>query len=136
MEYIWNSKTNCFDGYEPQYETKTDETTAEEAQVLTPCTERLYTRDEVDAYFAQCGNNKVLRSVDGLPTVVNRYTDNELVIITKTKRIAELKAKLNATDYQAIKYAEGKLAAEEYEPMGIQRELWREEIRQLEEEVG
>lgn len=54
----------------------------------------------------------------------------------KQNRIAELKGKLNSTDYQAIKYAEGQLSESEYEGMKTQRQLWRDEINQIEEELG
>lgn len=132
MKYIFNSKTNCFDGYEPQYETKTNEETGEEERVLIPCTERLYTQDEVNALFAQCKDNKTLKSVDGLPTIVDKYTEDELELIAKTKRIAELKAKLEETDYMAIKVLDGELTEEEYEPIRLQRKAWREEINAIE----
>lgn len=35
----------------------------------------------------------------------------------KLRRIVELKNQLRKTDYQAIKYAEGELSAEEYAPI-------------------
>lgn len=136
MEYIFNSKTNCFDGYEPQYETKINEETGEEEQVLIPCTERLYTQDEVNALFAQCKGNKTLKSVNGLPTIVDRYTEYELAKINARKRIAELKAKLSATDYQSIKRSEGRLTEEEYAPMSAQRQIWRDEIDALQKQIG
>ena len=47
-----------------------------------------------------------------------------------------MKGKLNSTDYQAIKYAEGQLSESEYEGMKAQRQLWRDEINQIEEELG
>jgi hypothetical protein len=136
MEYIFNSKTNCFEGYAPQYETKIDEETGEETQILIPCTERLYTREEVDAFFAQCKDNKTLKSVNGLPTIVDRYTEDELVLITKTARIAELKAKLKETDYQAIKYAEGVMNYDDFATIRVQRQEWRDEINALEAEIA
>lgn len=48
------------------------------------------------------------------------------------RKIAELKAKLTATDYQAIKFAEGAMTAEEFEPIKAQRQEWRDEINSLE----
>ena len=51
------------------------------------------------------------------------------------KRIAELKKKLADTDYQAIKYAEGELSAEEYAETREQRKAWRAEINALEAEL-
>ena len=51
----------------------------------------------------------------------------------------EIESRLNAlhqllrnTDYKAVKYAEGYYSNEEYEPIRLQREAWREEIRELE----
>lgn len=51
--------------------------------------------------------------------------------IERSQRIAELKQKLASTDYKAIKFAEGELTAEEYEPTRLQRKAWREEINNL-----
>lgn len=51
------------------------------------------------------------------------------------ERITELKKKLSKTDYQAIKYAEGALTAEEFSETKQKRALWREEINALEEEL-
>lgn len=47
-------------------------------------------------------------------------------------RIQLLKDNLAKTDYQAIKFAEGELSAEEYGPVLQQRRAWRAEINQLE----
>ena len=54
----------------------------------------------------------------------------------KIKRVEEFKKKLANTDYQAIKYAEGELAEEEYAPIKAQRKAWREEINRIEEELN
>ena len=48
------------------------------------------------------------------------------------REIFELKEELNATDYKAIKYAEGVMTDEEYQPVGIQRQAWRKRINELE----
>lgn len=53
----------------------------------------------------------------------------------KKRRIAELKRNLQNTDYQAIKYAEGELSAEDYASTKAQRQSWRAEINQLESEL-
>jgi FtsZ-binding cell division protein ZapB len=57
------------------------------------------------------------------------YTEKELSQI----EINELKGKLRATDYQAIKFAEGELTEEEYAQTRLQRKAWRERINALEE---
>lgn len=51
-------------------------------------------------------------------------------------RIRNLKSNLCATDYKAIKYAEGELSAEEYAETRKQRRAWRAEINALEEEIN
>ena len=48
------------------------------------------------------------------------------------RRIRELKLLLSSTDYQAIKYAEGRLSEQEYAPIGEQRQAWRDELNRLE----
>lgn len=64
---------------------------------------------------------------------------NAETIANLNQQINELKQQLAETDYQAIKYAEGELSAEEYAPMKSQRAGWRVEINQLQqqlEEIG
>ena len=53
----------------------------------------------------------------------------------KAQQIAELKAQLSATDYKAIKYAEGWLSWEEYTPVRAERQAIREKINALEAEL-
>lgn len=131
MMYTWNSKSNSFDGYEPQYEEHTDENGNVE-RVEIPCDKTLYTQEQVDAIFAGRGANQVIKDVDGVPTAVDLYTESELAIAANKKRINELKALLKATDYQAIKYAEGEMPYEEYAPVRELRKGWRKEINDLE----
>lgn len=50
-------------------------------------------------------------------------------------KIAEYKQRLADSDYKAIKYAEGLLSVEEYEPIKLQRQEWRDKINELEEEL-
>ena len=64
------------------------------------------------------------------------YSSEELVKMAAEREIAELKAKLRDTDYQAIKFAEGMLSAEEYAEMKAQRQAWRDRINELEGEMG
>ena len=131
MMYTWNSKSNSFDGYEPQYEERTDENGNVE-RIEIPCDKTLYTQEQVDAIFAGRGANQVIKDVDGVPTAVDLYTESELAIAANKKRINELKALLKATDYQAIKYAEGEMPYEEYAPVRELRKGWRKEINDLE----
>lgn len=59
----------------------------------------------------------------------------ELLPGHKAGRITELKNKLEATDYQAMKYMEGWLSEVEYAAVKAQRQIWRNEINQLESEI-
>ena len=62
-------------------------------------------------------------------------TPEEAAVQAKMDRIAFLKSELRRTDYQAIKYAEGWISEEDYAEMKAQRQLWRDEINQLEGEL-
>lgn len=53
----------------------------------------------------------------------------------KFDRIAELKGLLADSDYKAIKHSEGLISDEEYMPIRAQRQAWRDEINELEEEL-
>ena len=64
------------------------------------------------------------------------YTEEELSKMASEREIAELKQKLRGTDYQAIKFAEGMLSAEEYAEMKAKRQAWRDRINLLEVEIG
>lgn len=59
------------------------------------------------------------------------YTEKELA----QRRIALLKGYLAETDYQAIKYAEGVMPEHEYAEMKAQRQVWRNEINELEKVI-
>lgn len=52
------------------------------------------------------------------------------------REIFELKEELQRTDYKAIKYAEGVLTDEDYQPTGIQRQAWRKRINELERMIA
>ena len=49
--------------------------------------------------------------------------------------IVNLKNKLRATDYKALKFAEGWLTIEEYEPIREERWMLRKRINELEEQI-
>lgn len=49
----------------------------------------------------------------------------------KQSQIDMLKAELSKTDYKAIKYAEGWITAEEYEPIKAERQALRDKINAL-----
>ena len=50
--------------------------------------------------------------------------------------ITALKSLLTDTDYKALKHADGVMSAEEYEPIRLQREEWRDKINALETELA
>lgn len=58
------------------------------------------------------------------------------IISNRNKEISELKAKLAQTDYQAIKFAEGWITADEYAPIKTLRNSWRARINELEVQDG
>ena len=53
---------------------------------------------------------------------------------TTEQQILELQQKLNDTNDQAIEYADGWLTDEEYEPIKLQRQKWRDERDRLQKE--
>lgn len=86
-------------------------------------------------------NDELYHSTFGVPTHYEwRVVDGELKLERyedtpdeeiKEERIGELKKLLADTDYQAIKYAEGRITEEEYAPISQQRQAWRDEINRL-----
>lgn len=87
--------------------------------------------------------------IDNYPYVDILYADNRIVDVivdeegkqraTKIdilqNEIETLKQKLSETDYKAIKYAEGLISEEEYEPIKAERQSWRDRINELEKEL-
>lgn len=49
--------------------------------------------------------------------------------------LESLRSRLAATDYKALKYAEGMLSEAEYEPIKLQRQAWRDEINKIQAEI-
>lgn len=62
----------------------------------------------------------------------HRPTEAEVAEMERVAEIERLKEQLAATDYKAIKHAEGWLTTEEYAPTKAQRQQWRERINELE----
>ena len=67
--------------------------------------------------------------------VVDYDNTEDVLKQEKLERISELKSLLSATDYKAIKYAEGLLSEEEYAPIKSQRQAYRDEINELERAI-
>lgn len=72
---------------------------------------------------------------NGKPILVENDPSDESARKAALQRIAELKALLANSDYQAIKYAEGEMSASEYAPMKANRQAWRAEINELEKSL-
>lgn len=58
------------------------------------------------------------------------------IIWDKKVKIHEIKQKLAASDYKAIKFAEGELTTAEYAPIREERRALRAQIRALETEIA
>lgn len=63
-------------------------------------------------------------------------TEAELHQAEVRGQIAALKRQLAATDYQALKYAEGWISAGDYAEIKAQRQAWRDQINELESELA
>ena len=70
-------------------------------------------------------------------SAIKNYIDNyDLIDLSAIElEIVELKKHLADTDYQAIKFAEGEMSAEDYAPIKEQRKQWRARINELEAEL-
>ena len=71
---------------------------------------------------------------DDLTFNIEKYNTRKQKLLIEPQ-IIELKQKLADTDYKAIKYAEGAISEEEYAPIKQQRQAWRDEINELEEQL-
>ena len=87
---------------------------------------------EFDFLMCEQNKGKELKVVDGKVVALERVITEEE---KANARINELKSLLAKTDYQAIKFAEGELNAEEYLPMKQKRRSYRDEINSLEEKL-
>lgn len=71
-------------------------------------------------------------------TGIETTTEVQEVVDSTTLKILEiekLKNELSDTDYQAIKHSEGQISELDYAPIKEQRQLWRNRINELEEEL-
>lgn len=87
-----------------------------------------FTIKTIDDKYSDCNDN----DFDGLEFSVEKYNARKIREINEPI-IAQLKQNLDNTDYQAIKFAEGRMTAEKYAPIGEQRQAWRDEINRLEQ---
>ena len=104
-------------------------------------------------YYYRNGNNFLIRKeqipTDEIPDGYVQITEEEYSEFSATlnsrfrsqippqiKQIEELKQQLAQSDYQAIKFAEGWLTAEEYAPIKAHRQSLRDQINSLEAELN
>lgn len=66
---------------------------------------------------------------------VDNNGDSHLRIKNNFELISDYKRKLAETDYKAIKYAEGVMSLEEYAPVKIERQMYRNKINELEKTI-
>ena len=66
---------------------------------------------------------------DGKLVDIEINVDPREIIMTE---IDSLKAQLSATDYKAIKFAEGLISSSDYEPIKAERQALRDRINELE----
>lgn len=72
-------------------------------------------------------------------TETNEYKELETKYINNKKyedEIKMIKSYLDATDYKALKFSDGALTEEEYAPIRVQRQAWRDRINELEAQLG
>lgn len=109
--------------------------------------------EEQKYYYYRSGNNFLILkeplAEDKIPEGYEQIEESEYVEYQQAqdldmrtqinpiiKQIIELEKQLAATDYRAIKYAEGWYTEEQYAPYKAQREALREQIRALEAELN
>ena len=84
----------------------------------------------------KCVNGKIIEMTpEEIAEMQAAQAAYEASLEYKAQQIAELKAQLSATDYKAIKYAEGWLSEEEFAPVKAERQAIREKINELESQL-
>jgi len=73
-----------------------------------------------------------LHALETVPAEYKTETYNIFIPYTTSEQIEKLKAAIAASDYKAIKYAEGWLTEEEYLPIKTERQALRDKINELE----
>lgn len=74
-------------------------------------------------------------NINGITRDMTTQEQAEMSHPSAPEQIAILKQQLADTDYKAIKYAEGLISAEDYTETKAQRQGWRDEINELEEQM-
>lgn len=103
-------------------------------KVLEICSDTDYT---IDSY----NDRYTVRSLDEIEELrLSKLTEEEKlqrkieqIKISNDRKIAELKKSLKDTDYYIIKMMEGAIVKDDILEIILQRQLWRDEINQLEQ---
>lgn len=130
------------DGNEHEVEREVEQEVTKTIEVEIPIPENCIEVDDrvCQALFAEVDSSPTPKGIVANPEthfpevcdIVVEVDENE----QKQSRIAELKANLADTDYQAIKYAEGFITEADYAPIKAQRQAWRDEINALEAQLN
>ena len=117
------------------YDSKTGKVVAfnKDAEPYIEITEQERLQPLPDKYSYYCVDNGKFCIKRRTPTEEEVAKD---IISNRNKEISELKAKLSQTDYQAIKFAEGWITADDYAPTKALRNSWRVRINELEVQDG
>ncbi|MEG1663313.1 MAG: hypothetical protein RR338_04940 [Clostridia bacterium] len=87
--------------------------------------------DVADINYFKLVNDKIVldeqRKASDLEKIAKMRLEQDL-----QQKISPLKTELQATDYKAIKFAEGQLSASDYEPIKQVRQALRDKINKLE----
>lgn len=87
-------------------------------------------------YYKKGKEILILQDDEEKPSGYSKITEEECNRINGVlSQIDNLKFQLSKTDYQAIKFAEGWITAEEYAEMKAARQELRDQINQLESEL-
>ena len=103
MNYIFNAEGKCVASC--NYE---------------PTTEDLESRNEAVIASETDYELSKIKLVGGVIKLIE-VTDAETFATLKSSKLSDIKAKLSATDYKRMKYDDGDLSAEEYEPVKVER---------------
>ena len=76
--------------------------------------------------------NELICKPDGAQELVEREITDNSFAVTAESQIEALKAQLSATDYKAIKYAEGWISEADYAETKAERQAIRDQINALE----
>lgn len=86
---------------------------------------------DIHVGFSQIINGEFIANDEAAQIAMEEKAAKDAIL----SEISSLKNQLSKTDYQAIKFAEGQLTAEEFASMRAQRQEWRDQINELENQL-